>query len=400
MDCKELEQYLLKYRGKKSHRGVAGLLGRNRISDGWALIKEECVDGTEPIRPQRGPIGCFLIVNVSRSVRNSGYRGSSRSRRRELERFAAYGLYAWGVPLLLTAVTALMQFVDGLPAHAVRPNFGKRRCWFEDWISELVYFMTPVLALVVVNITFFAVTAKRIYSIRQETAILKSSESSRSDKLRRDKQRYGLYLKLFIVMGINWSLELISFAVGGSNLYWIVIDLSNITLGIFIFVIFVWRNKAWSLLRKRVKLVDTKSKQIPISSNLFPDDEIEHEKRCHDRPDIHHVPLVARNAARVFLLSIEDNMYTRISRKNTHVNILDIFEILLYLVYKTVIKNFPVNRGCVRIRACIRHVLKPYCVLLFRQPRTLAPILTRGPEPTEDTRVTSDDGALRFKDLH
>lgn len=58
-----------------------------------------------------------------------------------------------------------------------------------DWISTLIYFYTPVLVLVVCNTVLFAVTAHRIRTIRQETAILKGSESARSDRLKKDKQR-------------------------------------------------------------------------------------------------------------------------------------------------------------------------------------------------------------------
>lgn len=63
--------------------------------------------------------------------------------------------------------------------------------------------------------------------------------------------RYGLYLKLFMVMGVNWSVELISFVVGGSNWYWIIVDISNMGLGIFVFLIFVWKKKVRNLVQKR-----------------------------------------------------------------------------------------------------------------------------------------------------
>lgn len=52
-------------------------------------------------------------------------------------------------------------------------------------------------------------------------------------------------------MGVNWSVEVISFAVGGSNWYWVLIDLSNIALGIYIFFIFVWKNKVRNLIIKK-----------------------------------------------------------------------------------------------------------------------------------------------------
>uniref|UniRef100_A0A1E1WCB0 G-protein coupled receptors family 2 profile 2 domain-containing protein n=2 Tax=Pectinophora gossypiella TaxID=13191 RepID=A0A1E1WCB0_PECGO len=197
----------------------------------------------------------------------SGYRGGSSNKRRERKRFAWYGLYAWGVPLVLTSITIAMQFSNDLPSHIIRPGFGSRRCWFIDWLSELVYFFTPVLTLVVCNIVLFSITAHRIRSIRQETSILKSSESSRSDKLKRDKQRYALYLKLFVVMGVNWSVEVISFAAGGSNWYWIIIDLSNIALGVFIFFIFVWKNKVRNLVRKKF----AKWRGVPMEGTGFSD---------------------------------------------------------------------------------------------------------------------------------
>nr|QZD25057.1 GPCR24 [Spodoptera exigua] len=200
---------------------------------------------------------CFDIWRTFRSYKNfvknnSGYRGGSTNKRRERRRFLLYGLYAWGVPLILTGITAGMQFGD-LPAHIIKPGFGTKRCWFVDWVSDLVYFFVPVLILVICNVVFFTVTAYRIRSIRQETAILKGAESSRSDKLKKDKQRYGLYLKLFMVMGVNWTVELLSFAIGGSNLYWIITDISNIGLGVFVFLIFVWKKKVRNLVQKRFR---------------------------------------------------------------------------------------------------------------------------------------------------
>ncbi|XP_045536560.1 G-protein coupled receptor Mth2 [Papilio machaon] len=179
----------------------------------------------------------------------SGYRGSS-NKRREKKRFVLYGAYAWGLPFILTIITITMQFAD-VPNNIITPGFGAMRCWFTNWMSELVYFLSPVLVLVVCNVVLFSVTAHRIRSIRQETAILKGAESARSDKLKRDKQRFGLYLKLFMVMGVNWTVEIISFSVGGSNWYWILIDISNIALGAVIFLIFVWKKKVRNLVAKK-----------------------------------------------------------------------------------------------------------------------------------------------------
>ncbi|CAF4934006.1 unnamed protein product [Pieris macdunnoughi] len=224
----------------------------------------------------------IMCIDIWRTF-SHGYRGTS-NKRREKKRFALYGLYAWGVPAILTAVTIAMQYSENLPAGVVTPGFGTQRCWFADWMSELVYFFIPVFLLVICNAVLFTITAYRIRAIRQETAILKGAESSRSDKLKKDKQRYGLYLKLFVVMGVNWSVEVISFAVGGSNWYWVLIDLSNIALGIYIFFIFVWKNKVRNLITKKwqrlrgVRMPETSTGRWMSSSAQTEDTRISHDE--------------------------------------------------------------------------------------------------------------------------
>ncbi|VVC86620.1 unnamed protein product [Leptidea sinapis] len=203
--------------------------------------------------------GCYAI--------GIGYRGSS-NKRRENKRFLLYAAYAWGVPAILTTITIVMQFSENISPGVITPGFGSRRCWFDDWLSELVYFFIPVFVLIICNVTLFTITAYRIRSIKQETAILKGAESARSDKIHKDKQRYGLYLKLFVVMGVNWSVEVISFAVGGSNWYWILVDLSNIALGIYIFLIFVWKNKVRNLVAKSHQWTLNKGQTICIISDI------------------------------------------------------------------------------------------------------------------------------------
>lgn len=65
-------------------------------------------------------------------------------------------------------------------------------------------------------------------------------------------RRFNLYLKLFIVMGINWSMEIISWFCNNSPAYiWYLTDLTNTLQGVIIFFIFVWKDKVKRLLLKR-----------------------------------------------------------------------------------------------------------------------------------------------------
>lgn len=62
-----------------------------------------------------------------------------------------------------------------------------------------------------------------------------------------------MYLKLFIVMGINWSMEIISWIFRDTPKYvWYITDLGNTLQGLIIFIIFVWKDKIKRLLLKRM----------------------------------------------------------------------------------------------------------------------------------------------------
>lgn len=61
--------------------------------------------------------------------------------------------------------------------------------------------------------------------------------------------RFRVIFSLFILMGVSWMMEVISFAVGGSAYIWIPTDILNILTGVFIFVIFVCKPNVWKLLK-------------------------------------------------------------------------------------------------------------------------------------------------------
>lgn len=58
-------------------------------------------------------------------------RPTSLDKGQETYRLVLYELYAWGGPLIIVSVGAIMDqmLMDSYPA-ILRPNFGGRRCWF------------------------------------------------------------------------------------------------------------------------------------------------------------------------------------------------------------------------------------------------------------------------------
>lgn len=88
--------------------------------------------------------------------------------------------------------------------------------------------------------------------------------------------RYKLYLKLMMVFGINWSMEILSWAISGPAWLWYVTDMFNALYGVLIFFIFVCKANVWKLVRKRYawlhQLLVTTSQQrqqqmVTMSSN-------------------------------------------------------------------------------------------------------------------------------------
>lgn len=108
--------------------------------------------------------------------------------------------------------------------------------------------------IVLCNIFLFISTAIKIQKHRKDTAHhLNGSESKRHDD---NKQWFNLYLKLFIVMGITWSMEIVSWllsTVKTPQYLWYITDLANTLQGVIIFIIFVCKKKIKRLLLKKFR---------------------------------------------------------------------------------------------------------------------------------------------------
>ncbi|XP_066147740.1 probable G-protein coupled receptor Mth-like 10 isoform X7 [Euwallacea fornicatus] len=188
-----------------------------------------------------------------------GFVGSKRSTERR--RLIYYSLYALGGPLLILGLIGLMQTV--LPDDSNHnPNIGVKMCFLNDGWANLWYFYLEAGILVLVNVIFFTLTALKIRKVKKETSMLNHNDSKRhsyeKDKQKDQRAIYGfnLYIKLLFAMGVNWSMEVISWAINWRTAnelqyIWYVTDTFNAIYGVFIFFIFVFKKKIWSLLQKR-----------------------------------------------------------------------------------------------------------------------------------------------------
>ncbi|XP_037721782.1 G-protein coupled receptor Mth-like [Drosophila subpulchrella] len=168
-------------------------------------------------------------------------------------RFLAYNCYAWGMSVALTGGTYLSdKFVANEDWNPLMGAGGF--CWIdtESW-SAMLYFFGPILVLILFNMTMFILMA--IPLIRSKMELRKfARKDGRKQKLKSDKHNYALFLRLFIVMGLTWSLEIISYLV--QNTIWakafLVADYLNWSQGIIIFVVFILRSNTLKLLKTQI----------------------------------------------------------------------------------------------------------------------------------------------------
>uniref|UniRef100_A0A182TWH4 G-protein coupled receptors family 2 profile 2 domain-containing protein n=1 Tax=Anopheles melas TaxID=34690 RepID=A0A182TWH4_9DIPT len=73
--------------------------------------------------------------------------------------------------------------------------------------------------------------------------------------------RFGLYLRLFIVMGVTWSLEIISWAVDNNAWIFYVSDVCNCIQGFLIFALFVLKQKIKRLIYKKFGIREIRQEQ-------------------------------------------------------------------------------------------------------------------------------------------
>ncbi|CAG9856139.1 unnamed protein product [Phyllotreta striolata] len=184
----------------------------------------------------------------------SGMRTVLSKQTAERKRFIIYCVYAWGVPTIHTIIVFLIN-TYGDPDASYYPGIGKRRCFLGEELPTFYYFYLPMAILIGINIILFIATTVRIQRIKRETKMLKHSESKRHS-YEDDKQKFNLYLKLMFAMGVNWTMELVSWAVDWKvketpTFVWYLTDFTNAMYGLLIFMIFVFKKKIWKSLQKR-----------------------------------------------------------------------------------------------------------------------------------------------------
>ncbi|XP_070069729.1 G-protein coupled receptor Mth-like [Drosophila takahashii] len=149
----------------------------------------------------------------------------------------------------LTAVTYLAnQLVKN---NDLNPRIGNEgHCWIStQYSSAIIYFYGPMFLLVMFNLVMFIVTVTRIIDLRWNL------EHDLKRKHEPIVENFFFFFRLFIIMGLSWIFEIISYLVQ-SNKFWsdifIVADYFNWAQGIIIFVLFILRGSTLKHLKQSI----------------------------------------------------------------------------------------------------------------------------------------------------
>ncbi|XP_075985284.1 G-protein coupled receptor Mth2-like [Anticarsia gemmatalis] len=165
-------------------------------------------------------------------------------RRGELVKFGWYGLYAWGVPALLTMAVVIVDRNQLYGDENDRPPF--RSCSAENRATVL-YTHIPIGIMTAANIVFFILTAYNIWLVK--SAVHKSKDSRNTKP---SENRFVIYIKVFLLMGGSWILELMP----SDQVFWlhVLINFYNMFVGVAIFIMFVCRKSILIMLCKKFNI--------------------------------------------------------------------------------------------------------------------------------------------------
>ncbi|XP_054734125.1 probable G-protein coupled receptor Mth-like 3 [Anastrepha obliqua] len=190
-------------------------------------------------------MSAFFWLNIScfdlwRSVRGIRYQLQPSNPKM---RFIYYSIHVWTAAFVFTIATIVVEFssVD----EAWKSGIGNGQCFIKtnSW-SAVFYFYGPTGLLFLFNVIFFTLCAIDICQIKEAAHEFESEKSQ--------QYKFATFLRLFIMMGVSWIMELLSYLFCKDvKILFTIFDLFNDSQGIILFILLVLRRRILVLLKER-----------------------------------------------------------------------------------------------------------------------------------------------------
>lgn len=204
--------------------------------------------------------------------------------------FLTYCAYGFGIPIIIASLIAIVHEFELIPENYMHKMEVNKTCSFggsrdDERTFGIVYTGIPLAIMLSINIIFYTTTAFTIFKIQRQTAFVKNNTRYEQNKKRYIKCRlkvlliirmakfghdstlknififiilkfklfyfrFLLYFRLFIIMGITWISEAVSFFTK-PHLITSFISIINCLQGVLIFIHFIWRSRVEKYIRKK-----------------------------------------------------------------------------------------------------------------------------------------------------
>jgi len=196
-----------------------------------------------------------MAFNIAKTF--SSFKNSRGSQRLGYKTLTFYLLYAEGIPVVITITTVLLDLYG--PCDAVLPNMGKVQCFFGvEHNSVMSFFVTSeflyhyLLICVISFINFICFLVTGISLIKHWYQMRNIKTSSNEGII----QQFWIVLKLSIIMGLPWLLDMISawakfdFGFEHTFVLRLCLDIINLFTGFLIFLVLVGINPVLKKLKE------------------------------------------------------------------------------------------------------------------------------------------------------
>ena len=157
------------------------------------------------------------------------------------KKFLFYSIYGWLTPLFIIIVSTIVNWAPGMQ-QIYRPGYAEGLCWITERIALLIFFGIPLALILSINIIFYVLTIRKLVLIAKTTKAIQQTNEN--------KQRFTLYVKLSVIMGLTWIFGFIATMTDEQSLWYVFVILNSLQ-GAFICISFVITKKVGRLLREK-----------------------------------------------------------------------------------------------------------------------------------------------------